>query len=171
MTPPPQDSHQTTTPTPHESSPIPEVVLSTVRRSKRLCPSHVQETIPVVTERPTVTNLQEDLNVGPLFTSPKSPHILLENKGKKSTNCYLCSIMTTDKKKRTSIFGCLECKRGFHVNCFAFYHYEKALEKSKRPILQRIIRESDNINIKRRCNWITTCTSSLETARLPFPFN
>ena len=163
MTPPPQDSHQTTTPTPHESSPIPEVVLPTVRRSKRLWPSHVQET--------TVTNLQEDLNVGTVFTPPKSPHILLENEGKKSTNCYLCSIMTTDKKKRTSIFGCSECKRGFHVNCFAFYHFEHALEKSKRPILQRIIRESDNINIKRRRNRITKCTSSLEEARLPFPFN
>ena len=94
-----------------------------------------------------------------------SPHMLLENQGKKSAICYLCSLMVDDGKERTSIFGCSECKRGFHVNCFALYHFEHALAQSNRPILQKLIRENDGESTrKKRRNRKITTASNLSNA-------
>ena len=47
-------------------------------------------------------------------------HIVLRNEGGKSTNCYLCKAMGV---KSNTIYSCTSCGFGFHVNCFAFYHY------------------------------------------------
>merc|ERR1712071_22961 len=100
-----------------------------------------------------------------------SRHVLLENQGKKSASCYLCSMMVGDGKERTSIYGCSQCKRAFHVNCFAFYHFEHALTDSKRPILQRLIRENDGASTrKKRRDRKITSASNLNNARLPFPY-
>ena len=99
-----------------------------------------------------------------------SNHILLENLDRKSARCYLCNIMTNDGKSRTSIYGCAECKRAFHVNCFAFYHFENALQEH-RPILVKMILENDgNSARKKHRDRKIKCASTLENARLMFPF-
>ena len=54
-------------------------------------------------------------------------HILLPNKmvnNNNSISCHLCNML---KKKRQSVFGCLQCGKGFHVECFAAYHHRHAL--------------------------------------------
>lgn len=99
-----------------------------------------------------------------------SNHILLENLDRKSARCYLCNIMANDEKSRTSIYGCAECKRAFHVNCFAFYHFENALQEH-RPILVRMILENDgNSARKKHRDRKIKCAATLENARLMFPF-
>ena len=103
--------------------------------------------------------------------SVRSNHILLENQNKKWARCYLCRIMCDDAVERKTIYGCSQCEKAFHVNCFAFYHHENALVDSKRPILQKTIQENDGEeNHKKRRNTKITCTSNLGNARLPFPF-
>ena len=79
--------------------------------------------------------------------------------------------MCDDAVERKTIYGCSQCEKAFHVNCFAFYHHENALVDSKRPILQKTIQENDGEeNHKKRRNTKITCTSNLGNARLPFPF-
>ena len=97
-----------------------------------------------------------------------SNHMLLESDGKRSANCYLCTIMAKDTTKRTSIYGCVQCKQAFHVNCFTLYHFRDALN-CHRPALVRLIRENDGSQSRKRRRRENTVTSTLNDARLPFP--
>jgi hypothetical protein len=54
------------------------------------------------------------------------PHVLIGNLSKKSVLRHFCNIFKC-KKKNSTIYGCIICKKGFHVNCFAAYHYAGAL--------------------------------------------
>ena len=97
-----------------------------------------------------------------------SNHMLLENDGKRSANCYLCSLMTKDTTKRTSIYGCVQCKQAFHVNCFTLYHFRDALN-CHRPVLVRLMRENAGSQGRKRRRRENKVTSTLKNARLPFP--
>ena len=55
----------------------------------------------------------------------------------KSVVCYLCHLRGGVKKPRVT-FGCWICGKGFHVNCFAAYHYAGMLHadtKAKMDVL------------------------------------
>ena len=57
-------------------------------------------------------------------------HVLIENKrinGRNQNSCFLCSMVYNDGKRRTSKYGYIVCEKGFHVNCFAAYHYRHTL--------------------------------------------
>ena len=55
-------------------------------------------------------------------------------------------------------------------NC-PYIHFEHASATSKRPILQRLIRENDGQSTrKKRRDRKITSASTLSNARLPFPF-
>ena len=97
-------------------------------------------------------------------------HILLETVDKRSTNGYICVMMTTkDKVKRTSIYGCSVCKRGFHVNCFALYHFENDLAKCRQSISHDIDKVICTRSLtKNTMNQNLTCTTTLSDCRLPF---
>ena len=78
-----------------------------------------------------------------------SSHVLVENIGKKDTLCYLCNLL--DKKgRKTTIYGCVECKKGFHVNCFAAYHFQNLLRGNKRALASVIRNAEDGSSSKRR---------------------
>ena len=55
------------------------------------------------------------------------PHVLVENARKQPFPCYLCymSGVRTGASKNISksIYGCIGCQRGYHVNCFAALHH------------------------------------------------
>eukprot|EP00934_Nitzschia_sp_Nitz4_P008943 Nitzschia sp. Nitz4//scaffold141_size107518//58724//59807//NITZ4_004280-RA/size107518-augustus-gene-0.81-mRNA-1//1//CDS//3329536300//8933//frame0 len=95
-------------------------------------------------------------------------HMLLENTGKKSTNCYLCTIMTTDNTKRTSIYSCVQCERGFHVNCFSLYHFQDEMAKH-RPALVQLMQVREESGKKKRRRRANTLTSNMKEFRVPFP--
>lgn len=73
--------------------------------------------------------------------------MLLENKGKKYANCFLCMLRwkidseTKEKwiPKLRTIYGCTECKKGFHVNCFSAYHHEGALKGDTKALMDIIL--------------------------------
>ena len=50
-------------------------------------------------------------------------HVLMQNKmvnGSNQVACYLCSLILNQRKN--SKYGCVQCGKGFHVDCFAAYH-------------------------------------------------
>jgi hypothetical protein len=97
-----------------------------------------------------------------------SSHKILENVNRKSMLCYLCNIMTEDSKEKTSIYSCIQCCKGFHVNCFTLYHSREAL-KVHRPLLRTIIQDRDGVKYrKHRRKRANLCCSTLANARLPF---
>ena len=40
-----------------------------------------------------------------------STHMLLENVDRKSSQCYLCNIMTQGRKEKKSLYSCIQCRR------------------------------------------------------------
>jgi hypothetical protein len=50
-----------------------------------------------------------------------SPHQLVEMQDYKPGRCFLCSLEHGQAAKKPR-YGCLACKKAFHVNCFAQYH-------------------------------------------------
>ena len=79
-----------------------------------------------------------------------SSHILLENVGKADILCYHCNIIY-DSKQRFTIYGCVQCRRGFHIDCFSMYHFQSALNEHK-PVLQKLIKDADGEGGKQRRN-------------------
>jgi hypothetical protein len=51
----------------------------------------------------------------------KSPHQLVELRDDKHGRCFLCAL-TQGQNAKKSQYGCLACKKAFHVNCFSQYH-------------------------------------------------
>lgn len=97
----------------------------------------------------------------------RSIHMLLENEGKKSTQCHLCKLSSKDGMERTSIYSCTACEKGFHVNCFTFFHARDTL-KQVRPDLLKAIQDAEKRGGRPRRNRKNKCTSTLKTARVPF---
>jgi hypothetical protein len=70
-------------------------------------------------------------------------HYLLENKSKRALECFLCRIImkdngVPDNKIPKSIYGCSECGKGFHVNCFTAYHCRGSLQHNSN-VLNKVI--------------------------------
>jgi len=51
-------------------------------------------------------------------------------------DCFLCRKLGKELK---TIYSCLQCKKGFHVNCFTAFHYCGALSTSRRAVLQVVV--------------------------------
>jgi len=75
------------------------------------------------------------------------PHMLVENLPRKSNNkrpqdidCYLCRRMNRELK---TIYSCIQCKKGFHVNCFTAFHYRGVLSTRHSALLD-IVFNSDH---------------------------
>lgn len=50
-------------------------------------------------------------------------HMLIQNIRKADIHCLFCMHRGI---KRKSIYGCVACKKGFHVRCYTAYHYQDA---------------------------------------------
>lgn len=75
-----------------------------------------------------------------------SQHILTPNSTKHSKaklTCYLCSLRGLPKMSK---YGCTACLRGYHVECFAAFHYRNAFTSESltiRSALDELIAASD----------------------------
>jgi hypothetical protein len=63
--------------------------------------------------------------------SNEHSHILIENIGK---ICLLRGI------KSMTIYGCVMCKKGYHVNCFAMYHCAGALTGEAKALSKMLMK-------------------------------
>ena len=68
-------------------------------------------------------------------------HMLVENLNKKDINCHLCLYM---KKKKKTIYGCVQCRKGFHVNCFTAYHCTGALKGNTKALMCMVLQSERN---------------------------
>ena len=71
-------------------------------------------------------------------------HVLMQNKmvnGSNQVACYLCSLILNQRKN--SKYGCVQCGKGFHVDCFAAYHNQHALNGQGNAIRGIIITLKD----------------------------
>lgn len=98
--------------------------------------------------------------------STESSHMLLENQQGKFVECILCSTMKIEPKKETK-YACTQCKKGYHVNCFAAMHYPGAMKREK-PVIERLIRTFDEAHHPRKRNRTSKFISTINSMRLPF---
>jgi hypothetical protein len=65
-------------------------------------------------------------------------------------HCYLCLLF---RKKLKTRFGCVQCKKAFHSQCFTAFHFQHALTHNKRVMIERAINGVDNIRGgNKKCN-------------------
>lgn len=91
-----------------------------------------------------------------------------ENANKKSSPCYLCLAMKRDHKRRASIYGCVQCRRAFHVNCFALHHFREAAKRRCPLIESAITAEKRGGTGKQRGDRKSLLTGSLGACKLSF---
>jgi hypothetical protein len=64
--------------------------------------------------------------------------MIVENLLRKTRNqlqdidCYLCCKIGKELK---TMYSCIHCRKGFHVNCFMAYHYHGILSQSHKALL------------------------------------
>lgn len=97
-----------------------------------------------------------------------SPHMLLENLPRKKNpikpqdvECYLCRQRGHELK---TIYSCLICKKGFHVNCFAAFHFRGGLSNSHQTLLEIAFRSEKRPKITHGSSY---CSTSLADMKLP----
>jgi hypothetical protein len=66
-------------------------------------------------------------------------HMLVENLPKKTgkkksqdIDCFLCWEMGKEMK---TIYSCIQCQKGFHINCFTAFHYRGVLSQKHNALL------------------------------------
>lgn len=74
----------------------------------------------------------------------EDPHMLTTNIGKTGIHCHLC-LMRNEKFK--TIYGCIKCKRGFHVNCYSAYHFQGAMRGDAKAIVL-MVKQSEKRLVK-----------------------
>ena len=77
-------------------------------------------------------------------------HVVTKNKFINGTNqiaCFLCSMVHNDGKRRCSKYGCINCGKGFHVNCFAAYHYRNILN-GRAETIRTLIETVERTNLE-----------------------
>ena len=93
-----------------------------------------------------------------------SPHVLLPFTGNARRGCFLCcsltdanlvkitnGMSTSSSNSKNSFKQCVKCQKGFHVNCFAVYHYPHLL-KEHRTELKDFVENLTNTNKKQRAS-------------------
>jgi hypothetical protein len=76
------------------------------------------------------------------------PHMLVENlprkknqSGPQDIDCFLCRKMGKELK---TIYSCIQCKKGFHVNCFTAFHYRGMLSRKHSTLLDVVFNSDVN---------------------------
>jgi hypothetical protein len=89
------------------------------------------------------------------------PHMIIENLGKNDINCFFCLMRGM---KSMTIYGCVECKKGYHVNCFTAYHCAGALT-GEAKVLSEMLIKSDKL--PRASNKKSKYVGTISDIRLP----
>ena len=95
-------------------------------------------------------------------------HMIFENRGRKSTPCYVCKFVDANLKAKWTTFGCTDCKTGFHVNCFTFFHRRKEIREKKRDVHGVILSVEANMNNEKRRKRNVKCITDLESCKIPW---
>ena len=66
-------------------------------------------------------------------------HMLLKNLNSKDIACHLCRMIHGDERK--TIYGCFECGKGYHVNCFTAYHNRNGLQGNNYAV-QELVKQT-----------------------------
>jgi len=92
-------------------------------------------------------------------------HMLVENLPRRvdptqpqDIDCYLCRQM--GKELKTS-YSCVNCGKGFHVNCFTAYHYRGAMNASRTALLDVIFTATSKPYLGRRSKYAPQSASNL----------
>jgi hypothetical protein len=75
-----------------------------------------------------------------IIRSDASKHYMLRNKNGKMMQCIVCKILS-GKRIRTA-YSCIECGKGYHVDCFTAIHCQHALSENR--VLQNKILKAFN---------------------------
>ena len=96
-------------------------------------------------------------DVDKIIGSDASKHYLLKNKNGKMMQCFLCNILSG--KRLRSVYSCVECGKGYHVDCFTALHFQNALSENR--VLQNKILKALNASKAVRGRK-SNCISSLD---------
>ena len=100
-------------------------------------------------------------------------HMLVENLGRKNVSkkpinekpqdidCYLCRKMGLELK---TIYSCIKCRKGFHVNCFTAFHFRGALSTCHKALLEVVLQADDHPTVGLPSKYAPT---SIEQLKLP----
>lgn len=100
--------------------------------------------------------------------SSKVQHLLLETNGRKSVHCLLCSLLPVQGRGRYTMYSCTKCERGFHVNCFTFFHNAENLRNYRPAVHNAILRAKAQLSSRNHRNRTNKVTSNLSTAKVIF---
>jgi hypothetical protein len=94
--------------------------------------------------------------------------MLIKNLGRKKDpskpqhiECFLCSQMGHELK---TIYFCLKCKKGFHVNCFTAFQFCGALSRSHRTLMDVVLKSEIEHQFSHSSNY---CPKSVADLKLP----
>ena len=103
-----------------------------------------------------------NMHVEDMLGSNTHDHMLIENKDKNDIHCYFC-LMRGIKKK--TIYGCVTCAKGFHVNCFTAYHCQGALEGDAKALADMIM-NTDPYDLPRGYNKVSKHIGTMKDMKL-----
>lgn len=78
--------------------------------------------------------------VDKIIGTDASKHFLLKNKNGEMMQCFVCMILSG--KRLRSAYSCVECGKGYHVDCFTALHFQNALSENR--VLQNKILKALN---------------------------
>ena len=64
-----------------------------------------------------------------IIGSDASKHYMLKNKNGQMMQCFVCKILSG--KRLRSAYSCVECGKGYHVDCFTAIHFQHALSQNR----------------------------------------
>jgi hypothetical protein len=95
-------------------------------------------------------------------------HMLVENLPRKTNvnapqdiDCFLCRRMGKEMK---TIYSCIQCRKGFHVNCFTAFHYRGVLSNRHSALLDVVFNSDAQPTVGKPSQYAPTSTSHM---RLP----
>jgi hypothetical protein len=109
----------------------------------------------------------QQLNIDKVVGSLNSSHYLMNLKhnvtGRPAdAHCYLCLLF---QKKLKTRFGCVQCQKVFHPQCFTAFHFRHALTHNKCVMIDLAIKGVENVKgINKKCKHV----GNLQDMEYPF---
>jgi len=88
----------------------------------------------------------------PRNTNPNKPQDL---------DCFLCRRMGREVK---TIYSCIQCRKGFHVNCFAAFHYRGQMSRRHTALLDVVFDTDEHPTVGKPSKYAPTSTAHMQLA-------
>lgn len=89
-----------------------------------------------------------------IIGSDSSSHYLLKNVDSAVLNCFVCRFLT-EKRVRT-IYSCVECGKGYHIDCFTALHFQNALSDN-RVLQNKMLKALNALKYRaRKSKWVSS---------------